>query len=742
MISKPYFSLFNANNPDTSRRHRGIDPARCSAQVLVSAYTVMLALPKEFPPQHQENTADSDGEQSLRHSQHPRSARKRPSLFNRNHLNYVVGCEVSLPFFTMPPRGPFLISIPVPRCLDNQLRMRIAIPLDSITRRARNSGDSTSSGEDMAGWDFLTDPPVTRRVDRPGIRNGDEDQPSDHAPVTSGVEVIQGAFQSTDCLHIRWAPPLPRRSRPENGMWRVNMQTSTAIMKCQILARNELTLKMGILYEARCSELWHPGVATIVGLDIVLDAKRKTVLWPEEEHLKGWLVTIKDEAFVGIHKDISQVVSRHSSLESTFSTFLPTLNQDSMVIPPRGSASLLHAPLPSNNPPDYSFENSSPNGSPRHHKTIPILDTRLTKDSLRTSKDSPPNAPIAFKINMLKLLRSPKNEITFTIRGVISIKLDPEAPEDYIPLPKFNVLGIHSQEVQTLVSMHMSANDDIYLDDEPPSEHGRRLLSTAKEVQCEEETILIVPQRRPLITGTRSSRLSPNISTNDSSSPSRKVSRIARISRHNSPLSARPLASAVQSAEQTLEMPLVILPSLSPLKTPVLAHVKVNVTPLNNSSKPDRWSHRVKVTLLAYSLDSDTIRFGLATAKIPNSNPVCPNVDLLYATCSGRQMSASIHKVADSELELSASITTDISKSQIFGEMLYSISLDVGGFQPDSSTVDCVYLVDFPGTELLRNGKNAAMNRKDLDALLPCFNVPISMYEVWIDSVAGMFIVI
>lgn len=736
-LPKLYSSLFNVNDPDTSRRHRGVDPARYSAQVLVSAYTVTLVLPKEFPPPKQSSVLDSEDDESS--SRHSRSARKHTSAFSRNHLHYVVATELSIPFLTTPPRGPFLISIPVPRCLDNQLRMRIAIPLDSTTRMTRGAGDSTSSGDDLTGWDFLTDPPVTRRFDRTGARNGDEDHPSDHTSTTPGVEVIQGAFQSTEYLHVRWAPPLPRRSRPENGMWRVNMQTSNATMKCQVLARNESTLRMGISYEATCSELWHPGVATIVGLDVVLDAKRRAIFWPEEDHLKGWTVAARGEAFVGINKDLSQAVSRHSSLESGFSsTFLPTLNHDSMLVPPRGSASLLHAPLPSNNPNDFSFENSSPNGTPEKRTELLVTNAQMVKDALRTSKDSPPNTPITLRINMLKLLRSSRNEIFFTIRGVIMIKLDPEMPEDYISLPSFNVLGIHTQDVKTWVSLRIPNTKDIYVDEEHPSEHSRRLLTAGEEVRCEEDTVLIIPHSRSLGANSHSKRLSPNnVYMNESSSPSRRQSRTSRVSR-NSPLSTRVHTQATQPSGHANSL---VASVSSDSSNTMLAHVKVVITPLKIPLPGDRCPHCVEVTLPVCVLESDTVRFSLATSKSLDSESVSPNVALLYAVSSGRQIPAEIYKVADGDLELTASntIPKGRSSSQVFGEMRYTISLGTGGTGNDSGSVVCVYLVDFPETEV--HGKEkTSIDKIELDALLPCFHIPVLMYEVLIESAAGMFI--
>ncbi|GJJ12371.1 hypothetical protein Clacol_006612 [Clathrus columnatus] len=743
MSPKTYSSLFNTSDPDTSRRHRGFDPVRCSAQLLVSAYTVSLALPKEFPPSRQSPMNNDEEESSLRNSQYSRSVRRQSSAFNRSYLNFVVAIELSIPFLTVPPRGPFLISIPVPRCLDNQLRMRIAIPPDPTSHTTRHPGDSTSSGEDMAGWDFLTDPPVTRRLDKPKVRNEDEDHPSDQTPITPGVEVIQGAFQSTDYLHIRWAPPLPKRSRPENGLWRVNMQSSAAIMKCQILGRNEACIRMGISYDAKCHGLWHPGVATIVGLDVVLDAKRRTIIWPEEDHLKGWSVSAKGEAFVGIHKDAFRAVSQHSSFESAISsTFLPTLNSDSMLVPPRGSASLLHAPLPSSNSPDYSFENSSPNGTVKEDIHLPAHTappSGASLDILRTSKDIPPNMPITLKINMLKLLSSPKNEISFTIRGVILIQLDQDVPEDFIPLPKLHVLGIHTQEVRTWVSMHMPINKDIYIDEEHPSEHGRQRLTKGEEVRCEEETVLIVTQRAPMADS--SNRRSPLTigSANDTPSPSRKSMRTLR----NSPLSMRTPVSTTQPEGQTLDASLVTVPSLGRLKTLDLAHVVVTITPLKNSFTR-RCSYCVKVTLPVYSLESDIVRFGLATRKILGSEIICPNVDMLYATYSGRQIPTEIYQVADGELELTASnvVNTKRSESQIFGEMQYSVSLNTGGIETDSGPMDCVYLVDYPAAEMQENKKGVTSNEIELDALLPCFHIPVCRYEVLLELETGMFIAI
>lgn len=53
-------------------------------------------------------------------------------------------------------------------------------------------------------------------------------------------------------------------------------------MTCTVLGMVEDGVKMRLDYQGTCSGLWFPGVATMLGMDVILDAQGCDVLWASD----------------------------------------------------------------------------------------------------------------------------------------------------------------------------------------------------------------------------------------------------------------------------------------------------------------------------------------------------------------------------------------------------------------------------------------------------------------------------
>lgn len=612
------------------------------------------------------------------------------------------------------------MSIPVPRCLDNHLKLRISTPPvgPSPPNIPRGSFTSTSSEDDTPGWDFLTDPPVSRKFDkslrRTPYRQSADDEQSDtpSVPSTPGTELIQGAYQSTDVLHVRWAPPLGKRSTvpmTEDGLRRVNIERTVGKMKSEVLGRDRHSLTLCIMYDGVCSGLWHPGVATILCMDIALDIKGRRVSWLEES-TAGWAVTGK-EAFGGLYSEASPPgsLSRKSSFESSQSSaFLSTLANRPMVTPARGSASLLRAPLPNESTPDYSFE-TSPSATPpaagpssNQAKPAAIQETRMSR------RDIPPGKPVTLKVNLLKLLPPAQNEFYFSIRGIVSIDVE---EEDFVPLPMFHVLGSDVEKIDAVVSSHTT--DTIVQVGSEVANTPRRTLRVGEDVRCEEGVGLVL---RPW-----ESPAGPSSSPSVSITPAKQEasSRIHSIT-HPPPVDIPSNAITTTKSSRTNR----------PLDLPC---VLTTVTPLVHSTQH---THCVRMHIPFYSLDADTIEFGLALPQQLAGLASTPGVDMLYASYAGRQVHAELHPRETPPSR--PSIPDALADSQIVGEMQFLVVVHLEDVEADAGSVEVVYLVgDMDGTPYknTRKSKGKGKDKEDtcVDVLLPCFQLPVARYEVEID---------
>ncbi|TFY62946.1 hypothetical protein EVJ58_g3533 [Rhodofomes roseus] len=498
-LPTPYVS-YSGNLSSSSTTILPLD-AKYTGSILVSGYHISYIVPREFPRREQE------------------SRTRRGS----NVMHFMAAIDLWVPFLSKPPLAPYLLAIPVPRCLSNQVRLHIFPPNQST---ASSYASLSSADEDGGAWELTADPHVTRsqsaRLSRSHSYNNFADDESSDASTTAGFPEgcgIQGSFPSTDRIRVRWATPPKPGQVPEtaDGRRRAGVRDVKGDMLCTVLRKHKGKGREGspdglvvkVDYSATCKGVWFPGVATLLGMDLGLEADDCDVSWAPDEEPR-WTVT-GGVGFTGFavggppQPPSRQPVSRQSSAEYPPPIYvLPSSPNGKLVngnshIPIRSSSnsstastnssSLLRAPLPTHNVAEYSFESSSvstPSGtvsslpsvsapssperarrrrSSSRHRAHNGTDTEIddTQDDMR-----PPRAPITVHLNMNELSPPPKNAFTFSVSGTILIcprrssmtpdsrrsspaSSEDEHNDDPISLPIFRIFSTDQETTSTIV---------------------------------------------------------------------------------------------------------------------------------------------------------------------------------------------------------------------------------------------------------------------------------------------------
>ncbi|KAG2344300.1 hypothetical protein BDR05DRAFT_203844 [Suillus weaverae] len=204
-------------------------------------------LPKQFPPRLGVDSA-------IRVSTFSAAKMRRGSVGERNNIHFMAGLDLWVPYVCRPPKAPFLTSIPLPHCLSNNVRIRMFPPSSTTT--------SSSSAYTDRG---------------------------------SGGIAILGAFPSADRLRVRWAAPM-RTMHSKDGRRHVEVKEAKGEMTCHVLGKDSdpSSGREGILmkpeYTGTAKGVWFPGVATMLGMDVGLEARGfDVILAPAEE--TTWTVT-------------------------------------------------------------------------------------------------------------------------------------------------------------------------------------------------------------------------------------------------------------------------------------------------------------------------------------------------------------------------------------------------------------------------------------------------------------------
>lgn len=335
----------------------------------------------------------------------------------------------------------------------------------------------SSADEDSTRWDLASEPHVTRlattRLPRSPHSTSSmysslaDDESSDSSTVGFAEGCgLQGTFQSTDRIRIRWAKPIKPKDAPEaaDGRRRVGVREVAASSTCVVLgnsrsnrkgkhrsvenffASQDDSIAMRVEYSATCKGIWFPGVATMLGMDVGLDAGDCDVEWAPGGDQK-WTIS-GDPGYTGfaIGPPPTPSLSRRNSDEipsgkapPSTPVSRPLTNGHHTNRPGSPNISLMRAPLPEGHVEEYSFEASpstTPTSSIGSLATIPSSPekgSRSHSSSLNgvpsdtdiedAEPTRPPKAPITVHVNMNDLLpSSSKSTFTFHISGTIVVR--------------------------------------------------------------------------------------------------------------------------------------------------------------------------------------------------------------------------------------------------------------------------------------------------------------------------------
>ncbi|KAK7038082.1 hypothetical protein R3P38DRAFT_2904327 [Favolaschia claudopus] len=757
--------------------------SKYTGHILISNYHISYILPKVFPARYQ----DSDT-----YSSRSSSSLRRSSVIERNTVQFMAAIDMFVPYASRPPRSPYLVSIPIPRCLHNNIRLRIFPPSASSSLASLSSAD-----EDAGSWDLTSDPHVTRAASSRQSRSGtysygniadDESSDSSMTGFSDGCG-IQGSFPSAERIRVRWAKPI-KVVAGGDGRRRVGVKDVKGDMTCAVLGkmwdpdhqREGIVVKVD--YKGVCKGVWYSGVATMLGMDVSLEAKGSDITWVPGQ-LQDWEVG-GGAGYMGFDRGTSPKLegpSRHDSLESNYSNggpqfFLSAERNLSRQSSASSTSSLLRGPLPVPNVPEYSFEGAAPSSSVSASQTTSMESSvgSLLPSSTPSidSASRPPGSAITIHVNMNELtLPTSKNSFPFWISGTVLItprprlasntstsrasspirgeydadntpgltaSIDPES----IVVPRFTVLAADNETVAVVVRNDTAAIDALPCTVEVthPGTHNRdadnpraspptkTILQRGEYTKCVERARVAVkpsvvftsfPAGQERLTAGATSR-DRVPSTTSASAPMRAMSVLGMMP-------VRPKRDGV-----------LMIPSVVATVTPLI------VMPDSSRSRlttlPEAYAVRV-VLSAPVDAESDWLEFGLAkhgdsgagkSSATAQSNAGPPKVDIV---------SVSVDDVPVL-YETTATVKREepgvgLPFEQISGQEWMSwVKLRVGSAGGGRVVVDYVVRNVDDGPADDKKGKRKANDKTQFDVYLPSFCIPVGRLEVNIDGIPGL----
>ena len=663
----------------------------------------------------------------------------------------------------------------------------------------------SSADEDGGAWELTSDPHVTRsqsaRLSRSHSYNNFADDESSDASTTAGFSEgygVQGTFPSTDRIRVRWASPAKTIRVPEtaDGRWRVGIREVKGDNLCSVLARhrgkgrdggtNGLIVQLD--YNATCKGVWFPGVATLLGMDLGLEADDCDVTWAPGYEPK-WTVT-GSAGFTGFavggppQPASRQPVSRQSSAEYPPSIYvLPSspngkLANGNSQIPIRtssngstastSSSSLLRAPLPAHNVADYSFEStpvSTPSGTV---SSLPSLSAPSSPERARRRRSSsrhrdhggtdteiddqlddvrPPRAPITVHLNMNELSPPPKNIFSFSVSGTVLIcprrsvmapdsrRSSPASSEDDhddepVSLPTFRIFSTGQETTSTVVRNEAHrASVHVFTRNEKHGTNVRKaVLMKGNQVSCGSGGVRVV------LSPISSSQMRGRRPGDESSDQS--------LDRTGLSLGLRSVASTSKLRDVSMMSTAKLQPRRDgPLMIP---YVNAKITPLPAEGHAFKDGYAVEVALPAPSdADSEWLEFGLALpSRVLDTKENgasagggrsgnAPRVEIASASVEGVPVRCQTSATVKPQVGL---VGLGLPFEETSGkEWISWVSVHVGHI--GGGNVRIIYLVK--GSEESAGGKNTekrgkGQQRSDLplDVLLPSFALRVGHLQV------------
>ncbi|KAF9024355.1 hypothetical protein BDZ89DRAFT_1069168 [Hymenopellis radicata] len=704
-------------SPSPSNDTSGVVDEKYTGHILVSRYEVSYIVPKSFPSHFAELT-----------SRISFGSNRRTSMAERTHIHFMAAIDMLVPYVSRPPRAPYLLSIPTPRCLHNNMKLRIFPPRDG------SSSSASLSDDDAGSWDLTSDPHVARgasRMSRAHSANSfadDESSDSSTAGFTEGCG-IQGTFPSAERIRVRWAKP--KRPINSDGRGRVGVREVKGEMTCAVRGKMKDPdpqkngadgVIMDVEYKGTCKGVWFDGVATLLGMEVGLIAKGSEVSWVSSS-TTGWDVT-GGNGYTGFDSGIPLGArmsgERHDSFDSSspLSTAFPSRDVSRTTSTSSSSSSLLRAPLPVQNVGDYSFEGTS------SVSTLPSVGASTANLSQsETVAAAPPGQPITIHVNMNELLPPAHNVFTFSISGTILIVPKPtrrqangatssasastgeEAVSDPEPivLPEFTVFVVDNSTTATVVRNEVEAGNvsiEVYNsigDYRRDPQVRKTVLQKGAQTKCGTEGGRIAFRT-----------LSPPSAVNGAS-PGR-----ARTP-SNTGIPGMPSTAALARALSSVKGPARSGPAIIP-------YVSAVVTPLTTRGKLLPNAYAVRLTLP--TTDSEWLEFGLG---YPERGARQPKVDIASVSVEGVPV----------RYETTAATKPDSEGGQVRFEQMSGKEW-ISWVKVQSGSLGTV-VVDYVVEEQEDvKGKRKARSDVLFDIFLPTFSLPLGKLEVIFEDDPGL----
>ncbi|KAL1741353.1 hypothetical protein HDZ31DRAFT_45614 [Schizophyllum fasciatum] len=736
---------------------------RYTGSIIVTAYHISYVVPKSLPSRSPERS-DEDA-LTPRHSAYKS---RRASIGEKTTINFMAAIDMWVPYLGRPPRSPYLLSIPVPRCLHNHIKLRIFPPANTSSSLASLS----SSDEEGNAWDLTSDPHVTRSASRSARHTtyadlaDDESSDSSTAGFADGCG-IQGTFPSAERIRVRWAKPFKVvGADSEAARRKVAVKSVKAEMACVVKGKvphpqrpDVEGVVMDVEYRATCSGLWHAGVATLLGLDVAL-YKGSNVAWAPG-HPPGWEVTGSagytgcDQSPRGASVQGSADAANPAILVSPSSPTHPNFPTPSRQSSAFLTSSLMRQTLPAApNVADHSFDSSSLSWS----------ETSLTQESVASSKSSlattapgdsasfrPPNATVTLHININEFLPPSKTTIfTFKIAGTIVVyprstrrpgrpsaaansseEDSDHAEERPTMLPRFEVQAAQDEDVHIIVQhdadpaaqlMVVSPGDD-YADPTAP----KNVLSRGGSSRCKDGSAVVLHYPPPPPTP------NPEFAPSDTSgalTPPRARTPSPGLARR---LSGGSLLRAPRKRDGKLMIP----------------HARVRVTPLAGAGAalPDSYAVRAEFPVPA-DAGSDWVEFWLTQpsgARLLGDGVAAealrapPRVVVVSASVDGvpvrYEMNAGVPPAQGGGLGKGEEDEGRLTFMDMSGKEWASwVKLHVGNA---GGTVVVDYYMPPPRED--RKGKQRAVDSL-LNVLLPAFQLQVGRLDVQIEGIQDIVV--
>lgn len=537
-------------------------------------------------------------------------------------------------------------------------------------------------------WDASTTPSVAPRP------------PSSPKSVSSSISslisdanddlVIQGSFPSANAFVARFALRDDDESRESlSGKRKVAAKSTIVQSEWVILERGHTYLLVRLATSLKLRGLWYAGVATSLGLELLLDSTTNTIEWGDSK-MPGWDIH-GSPGYIGYsHTQEADSVRTTSKNQRTS----PTVERPTSLVSD-STSSLLRAPLPqSNEAPDFSFEtNSHELGSIGTPSSSSIITTSISDANLLNNSSSAhlseltyPNTPLLLHLEMTDIRLSAHSNVECQIYGTLLIHANAKG---VVKLPTFSFPKTAEHRGESLVRSDVDGIlwfTDRALDPIP--------LAKGVTHRCPEN-------------------------------PSLLISQVEGAKKRVTPLDQGfPVASELPAAS---ELPVTRTKAAAVDVTTVsfIPSVHILVTPMGSSN----FGYAVKVHIHCASQTNQrvqTVECGLACAS-----EGIPDIQIVSCTRGNRLIDAQIRPGLKSSID---------NQDEVNGSewvCWIGIPFEDPFLEAEAGKIELVYLIHYSDTPSNRTWKCFGSALPQPNALLPCFQAKVGCLEVELEEILG-----